>query len=187
MVTVDDRNTARVWDAANGQPLTPSLPHRLTQGEPRDHLFQPPLFSSDSAHLLTADDKSTVWVCDARTGAQAMRYRQAGFILNHAAFSSDGDRILLVGRDSTSYLLDAASGRTILSLDHPREVQAGCLSTDGQRVATSSSMGLIHVRDARTGNDVVSPFRHTDNLTELAFTPEGDRLLSVSLDGTVRI
>jgi WD40 repeat protein len=93
----------------------------------------------------------------------------------------------VVGKWSRSDLLDAATGRTIRFLDHPREVQAGCLSADGKRVATSSTMGLIHVRDAQTGGYIVRPFAHAASLTELAFTPEGDRLLSVSLDGTVRI
>jgi WD40 repeat protein len=186
VVTVTGRHAARVWDAAAGRPLTPPLPHRLTPGNPADRLFQPPLFSPDSAHLLTAD-RQTVRVCDARTGAQAMTPQTVGFGLNHAAFSPDGGRILLVGQNKTSYVLDAASGRTILSLDHPREVQAGCFSPDGRRVATASSMGLIHVRDARTGQDVLTPFRHVATVTGLEFTPAGDRLLSVSLDGTVRL
>jgi WD40 repeat protein len=186
IVTVNGHNSARVWDPAAGQPLTPPMPHRLTPGDPADRLVQPPLFSPDSARLLTADDR-TVQVCDARTGAPVMPRRPVGFVVNHAAFSSDGGQILLVGKSSTSKLLDAASGRTIRVLRHPREVQAGCLSADGKRVATSSSAGLIHVRDAQTGKYVVNPFPHAANLTELAFTAEGDRLVSVSLDGTVRI
>ncbi len=186
IVTVDGHNAARVWDAEAGTPLTPPIPHRLTPGSPSDFLRQPPLFSPDSARLLTAYDR-TVEVRDARTGAQAGPRRTVDFVLNHAALSSDGSRILLVGKWSRSELLDAASGRTIRVLDHPREVQAGCLSADGKRVATSSSAGLIHVRDAQTGEYVVRPFAHAAGLTELAFTPEGDRLLSVSLDGTVRI
>jgi eukaryotic-like serine/threonine-protein kinase len=186
IVTVDGHNTARVWDAVAGRQPTRALPHRLTPGTPSEYRYQPPLFSPDSARLLTAHDR-TVEVCDARTGAEAMPRRTVDFAINHAALSSDGRRILLVGKWSRSDLLDAASGRTIRSFDHPREVQAGCLSVDGKRVATSSSMGLIHVRDAQTRAYVVRPFAHAASLTELAFTPEGDRLLSVSLDGTVRI
>src|SRR5262249_30279900 len=129
----------------------------------------------------------TVEVCDARTGAQAVPRRKVDFVLNHAALSSDGGRILLVGKWSRSDLLDAASGRTIRFFDHPREVQAGCLSPDGKRVATSSSNGLIHVRNVQTSGYIVRPFAHAASLTALAFTPEGDRLLSASLDGTVRL
>jgi WD40 repeat protein len=186
IVTVDGHNAARVWDAAAGRPLTPPMPHRLTPGSPTDFLFQPPFFSPDSARLLTADERS-VQVLDARTGAQAVPRRKFDFVLNHAALSSDGGRILVVGKWSWSDLLDAASGRTIRSFDHPREVQAGCLSADGKRVATSSTLGVIHVRDAQTGDYIVRPFAHAASLTQLTFTPDGDRLLSVSLDGTVRI
>src|SRR5262249_55149399 len=157
--TVDGHNTARVWDVAAGRPLTPPMPHQLTPGSPGDFLYQPPLFSPDSARLLTAHDR-TVDVCDARAGDQAMPLRKADFVLNHAAWSPDGGRILVVGKWSRSDLLDAASGRTIRSFDHPREVQAGCLSADGKRVATSSSMGLIHVRDVQTGRYIVRPFAH---------------------------
>ncbi len=102
VVTVDGRDRARVWDAADGRPLTPSLPHRLTPGNPADRLVQPPLFSPDGARLLTADNKTTVRICDARTGAQAMPPLELGFVLNRAAFSPDGRRILLVGKNSTS-------------------------------------------------------------------------------------
>jgi WD40 repeat protein len=191
VVTVDGRDEARVWDAADRRPLGPPLPHRLATGTPTDRLSQPPLFSPDGARLLTvdppSDDETTVRVSDARTGAPAMPPRTVDFVLNRAAFSPDGGRILLVGKNSRSHLIDAATGRTILALDHPREVQAGCFGADGRRVATSSSMGLIHIRDAQTGQDAAPPFGYAENLIELAFTPEGDRLVSVSLDGTVRI
>jgi WD40 repeat protein len=186
VVTVDGHNKARVWDAMAGRPLTPPIPHRLTPGNPREFLYQPPLFSPDSARLLTADGR-TVQVCDARKGARPLMRRKVDFVLNHAALSSDGGRILVVGKWSRSDLLDATSGRTVCSFDHPREVQAGCLSADGKRVATSSTNGLIHVRDVQTGVYVVRPFAHAAGLTELALTPKGDRLLSVSLDGTMRI
>jgi WD40 repeat protein/tRNA A-37 threonylcarbamoyl transferase component Bud32 len=186
LVTVDGNSTARVWDPANGNPLTPPLAHRLAPGNPKDRLFQPPLFSPNSARLLTAVDR-TVRVCNANTGGRAISLQTGGFGLNRAAFSPDGSRILVVGQSERSLILDAANGRRIVYLDHPREVQAGCWRADGQRVATASSKGLIHVRDARTGKEVVTPFRHVATVTELAFTPAGDRLLSVSLDGTVRI
>jgi WD40 repeat protein len=186
IATVDGRDTARVWDAAAGRQLTRALPHRLTPGSSGVFGYQPPLFSPDSARLLTVHDH-TVDVCDARTGTQAGPLLTVDFVINQAASSSDGRRILVVGKWSRSDLLDAVSGRTIRSFDHPREVQAGCLTADGERVATSSTMGLIHVRDAQTGTYVVRPFSHAASLTKLAFTPEGDRLLSVSLDGTVRI
>ncbi len=72
IVTVEGHNTAHVWDAAAGRPLTPPLPHRLTPGSPCEFLYQPPLFSPDSARLLTADDR-TVEVCYARTGPRPCR------------------------------------------------------------------------------------------------------------------
>jgi WD40 repeat protein len=179
-------NAARVWDTADAKPLTPPLPHRLTPGNPVDRLFQPPLFSPDSSRLLTSDAQ-TIRVCNARTGAQAMPPFKSPYGLNRVAFSADGSRILLLGHSSSSLILDAATARPNLTLYHPREVQVGCFSPDGKLVATTSSKGLIHVRDAKTGKDVVPPFRHAANVTDLAFTAAGDRLLSVSLDGTVRI
>jgi WD40 repeat protein/tRNA A-37 threonylcarbamoyl transferase component Bud32 len=184
LAMVDDSNRATVWDVANGQPLA-QLPHRLAPGNPLDHLFQPPLFSPDGARLLTAVGEIAL-VCDLQTRGKVTPL-PVGFNLNRAAFSPDGNRILVVGQSKTSLILDAANGQSILPLDHPREVQAGCWSPDGQRVATSSSTGLIHVWDARTGQHDVLPFRHAVTVTELAFTPAGDRLVSASLDGTVRL
>jgi WD40 repeat protein len=187
VATVDGLRMARVWDAEKVQPLTPSLPHRVSPGNPADCLFQPPLFSPEGARILTAGDDSGIRVSDARTGAPAGPPLRVDFGVNHVAISSDGATILVVGQNRTSLLLDATGAGNHRRLAHPREVQAGCLSADGHRVATSSSTGLIHLRDARTLEDLVRPFRHASTVTDLTFTPEGNRLVAVSLDGTVRI
>ena len=59
----------------------------------------------------------------------------------------------MVGKWSRSDLLDAASGRTIRFLDHPREVQAAGVFECGWKAGghIQQQSGLIHVRDAQTG------------------------------------
>ena len=185
VVTVDGQEQARVWDATTGQPRTPTFAHRLTPGAPADRLFQPPLFSPDSTRLLTMDGQ-TLRLNHAITGVPALPGLAVGSV-NQVVFSADGSRILVILRAITSRVYETASGRVLLSLEHPREVQSGSLSADGRYVATSSSTGLIHVRDAQTGKDIITPFRHVSTVTSLAFTPEGNQLVSVSLDGTVRL
>jgi WD40 repeat protein len=86
MVTASADETARVWDAATGQPLTPPMRHdgRLVHAE----------FSPDGRRVITAsmDESARVW--DAATGEPGTPLLRHRDNLWHAAFSSDGRRVV---------------------------------------------------------------------------------------------
>jgi hypothetical protein len=60
ILTASDDNTARLWDAATGQPVAEPLRH---EGGIRSAVF-----SSDGARILTASDDETARLWDAATG-----------------------------------------------------------------------------------------------------------------------
>ncbi len=184
IATADASGTARVWSTADGHPLTPPLRQVQAQYNPQNHTYQGPLFSPDGTRLLTLDER-TVHVCEARTGARTMPPYTMAAAITRVAFSPEGTRILLIGKMNGVIILDALKGVPLLHFDTPSENQVGCFSPDGERVAISSQ-GLIQVRDARTGEQVVTPLQHR-TLTELSFNPAGDRLLAAGRDGTARL
>ena len=60
MVTASADNTARVWDARSGQPLTEPLQH---EGSVHSASFSP-----DGTRVVTASSDNTARVWDARSG-----------------------------------------------------------------------------------------------------------------------
>ena len=65
VVTASADETARVWNAATGQPVTPSLAHSGTVTHAS--------FSPDGKRLVTASADETARVWDAATGARSCR------------------------------------------------------------------------------------------------------------------
>ena len=67
-----------------------------------------------------------------------------------------------------------------------RRSPRGCLSPDGQVLATSSSDRTARLWSTATG-DRLATFRHDDMVTGVAFSASGEHLLTSSLDRTARV
>jgi WD40 repeat protein len=67
----------------------------------------------------------------------------------------------------------------------------GIFSPDGKQLAalslSTASGNAVKLWDANTGQELLTMAGHTDWLAGLAFSPDGKRLASTSLDGTVRV
>ena len=96
IATASEDGTARVWDAATGNAVTPPL----MVGHPVVHVE----FSPDGRRVVTADDDGTARVWDAATGrAVCSPMRHAGPLVT-AQFTTDGDHVFTAGRDGTARL-----------------------------------------------------------------------------------
>ena len=103
------------------------------------------------------------------------------------AFSPDGER------------LASGSFRTVSIWRHPHNVRiaelaaadadVACMavSPDGAVAAIGETGGTIHLDDVATGKRLRTLTGHGESVSALAFNAAGDRLLSGSLDRTVRI
>ena len=105
--------TARLWDAATGQPIGPTLTH---QGHVTGRGVQPRRQDG-----LTGSCDGTVRLWDAASGrpirASRDRIRARS---SSVAFSPDGKTLITGSWDKTARLWDAATGRPIgPTLDHP--------------------------------------------------------------------
>lgn len=98
--------------------------------------------------------------------------------------------------DNTMLAIRAGSGVQLFSLETMREesflqapqnVLSAALSPDGQTIAWSledNTIQLIQVPSGRLMNTLEG---HTDIVSKLRFSPSGDKLLSASHDGSVRV
>ena len=96
IVTASEDHMARLWDAADGKPLTPPLRHEgaVTFAE----------FSRDGRRFLTAGADRTARVWDAATGKPLCApIRCAGYVVA-AHFGRDSDHIFTASRDGTARL-----------------------------------------------------------------------------------
>ena len=82
VVTASADNTARVWDAATGEPVGKPLTHQ--------DWVRHAAFSPDGRQVVTASDDNTARVWDAATGEPVGKPLTHQGMVRHAAFSPDG-------------------------------------------------------------------------------------------------
>ncbi len=166
-------------------------------------------FSPDGKRIVSGGADNTVRLWDAATG-QPVGQPLTGHTesVSSVAFSPDGKRIVSGSEDSTVRLWDADTGQPVGQpmIGHAGPVQVAgmgdqtvtsvAFSPDGRRIVSGnrdvnfSLFGDTTVRlwDADTGQPVGQPMTgHTDRVTSVAFSPDGNFLVSGSFDDTVRL
>ena len=107
-------------------------------------------------------------------------------LVNHCAFSSDGRLIVSASSDYSARIWDVPSLRLKASLiGHNDDVDMAAFSPDDKLVATCALDRTIRIFDL-AGRCLKVLRGHTGNIISLAWAHEGDRLVSSSVDGTVR-
>jgi serine/threonine protein kinase len=92
IVTASGDGTARLWDAASGQPITPPLKHNgLVRAS----------FSPDGRRVITASLDKTARLWDAATGQPVNPPMKHDGPVWHAEFSPDGRRVITASWDGT--------------------------------------------------------------------------------------
>jgi WD40 repeat protein len=121
-------------------------------------------------------------------------------LVNRLLFTPDGKQLISVSSDKTIRVWDVARGATARVLRPPigkgkeGELMAAALSPDGKTLA----VGGVAVGNGRLGHPIYlidlaagrierTLLGHRNNVTGLAFSPDGKRLASTSSDRTVRI
>ncbi|MEP7120303.1 MAG: protein kinase [Byssovorax sp.] len=144
-------------------------------------------FSRDGARLVSASADHTIRIWDVAAGAsQILRGHDAAVL--SAELSPDGKRVASGGIDHTLRLWDLATGES-------QRVDAGgagirqiVFSSDGKRLFTCD----IYEASVRTWDTQPlaprPPLRgHLDVAQQIALSPDERRLVSASVDGTVRL
>jgi WD40 repeat protein len=187
--------TVRVWDASTGQPI----------GEPlKGHTGEviSVAFSSDGRRIVSGGDyqDKTVRVWDADSG-QPIGAPLTGHThgVLSVAFSPDGTRIVSCSDDQTVRVWDANSGQQIGAplTGHNAAVYGVAFSPDGKRIVSGSRDTTVRVWDAGSGQQIGEPLKpigqgepslfKNNDVNDVAFSPDGKRIVSGSDDRTVRV
>jgi WD40 repeat protein len=185
------QNTARIWEVGTWREVC-----ALTAQE----IISTGLdFSRDGRWLVTGggykDKTARIW--DVATCRPIHTLIGHTHRIDAASFSPDGRLVATGSLDRTIRLWETAKGQQVLSLTVPKSnlegavptgVQVLCFSPDGKRLATGSwGQSEPKIWDVATGKELLTLKGHFSGIHSLAFTHNGEWLLSGSSDHTVRV
>ena len=127
-----------------------------------------------------------IW--DAATGKEIATLSGHENIVQSAAFSPDGRRIVTASWDRTARIWDAATAKEIVSLrGHDANVMSAAFSFDGLRIVTASWDGTARIWDAETGAEIADLRGHNALVQSAAFSHDQTRVVTGAFDFTARV
>jgi WD40 repeat protein len=165
-------------------PLSAARPHLIARmNQPTEGIIA--RFSGDGRRIIYGDGTSAPTVHDLRTGRE-VRLRGAP-AYNDARLSSDGRQAAVVTADGRVLVWKVSRPGTIARrlVGHLGDIDTFDWAPDG-RIVTAGADRTVRVWGARSTPLAVLT-GHTDEVDTVAFAAGGRRILSTSLDGTVRL
>jgi WD40 repeat protein/serine/threonine protein kinase len=186
----------KLWDLTTGK-------HLRTFFEGHQNNITTVVFSPDGKYLAAAscgarrenEPPGAVKLWDVATGREIWTLQSQGHVAPpdapRLAFSPDGKHLACAGWDERIIILDAASGRTVLTLEgHTGQAVDVAFSPDGRRLASTSADNTVSLWDAVSGQELLILRGRGDGEprggTAVAFSPDGKRLACAGA-GTIRI
>jgi WD40 repeat protein/serine/threonine protein kinase len=142
---------------------------------------------------LVDDNDGPVELWDVATGQHLLTLGGHTSQVFSLAFSRDGRRLAAAAAKGVT-IWDTTTGETLLTLRGPTRIGRAVLlecrgvafGPDGERLATASEEGIT-VWNATTGEELLTLDGHPRDVKSLAFSSDGQRLLSAGVDGTVKV
>src|SRR5262249_41120624 len=133
-------------------------------------------FSPDGRQLVTAggrpgsDNKARVW--DAGTGKLLATLDHRSWV-SHAAFSTDGGRVLTVCFDRTVRVWDTAGKPLTPRLQHGSLIWHADFAADGRQAVVACLDGLVRTWELTGAPPNALGLRHDGRVDRAAFSPDG--------------
>lgn len=188
-VTASDDGTARVWDPQSGK--------MVLQLKGHTDRVRSAAFSPDGRRIVTASADRTARIWDATSGQLLQELKGHDQAVLSAAFSHDGQQVVTGGEDNRGLVWDISGvdAKLRASLDgHAASVVAVAFAPSGSRVVTASQDGTAILWDPTPpqthegptqGTEIMTLRGHTQALTAVRFSPDGQSLVTSSQDGTL--
>jgi len=180
ILSASQDRTARIWDANSGLPKGPSFSHSTP--------VMLAVFGGDGRHAATASMDGVVTVWDSLSGQRIISFPKADGPPAWIGFSPGGE-VLATAFGNQMLLWDWREARLALPpLEHDGKVWTGDFSSDGRLLAVGSrAKGAVLVWSAEDGKPVSPVLRHYREVNSVRFSPNGQSLLTASVDGTARV
>jgi WD40 repeat protein len=182
LATLAPDNTVKVREAATGQEL-------LSLGGP-PHSVTKVVFSPDGRLLASAGKDKRVNLWDATTGQQVCTLAGDADAFGLMAISPDHQRFASADHTGVVKVWDVRTGQVThtFSRSAANLICNVTFSPAGERLATVGVNGkTVNIWDLQTRQVILTLRGHGSYVTEVAFSPDGRRLASACLDGTVKV
>ncbi len=173
VLTASRDKTAKIWDAATGEPLV-SL-------EGHTHAVRMASFDRTGTRVVTASYGETAQLWDVASGRRLESLEGHTNAVHSASFDPTGTRVVTASYDKTARVWHAATGKLLALFDgHTDHVNAASFSPDGALVLTASEDGAAKIWEATTGKLVASLEGHEDRVDSASFSPDGERVVTIA-------
>jgi WD40 repeat protein len=168
--------TVAVWDARTHAEVA-----RLEQKGSVQWLALAP-----AGDVLAVALTGTAWLWDTAGGTKRGEVAGLGSSTSDLAFTSDGARLALTNRDRSVRVVDVATLAELWRVDHESEPSAVAFSPDDAWLAYSLG-GEVHLVDTATWRAGARIVGGENTLNRLAWSPDGTRLVTTSMDGSFAV
>jgi WD40 repeat protein len=170
----------KVWDAVSGEELWTFAGHT---GEVNALAYSP-----DGFYIASGSSDRTVRIWDVAGGAPRTFRGHASAVVS-VAYGHNGSRLASGSADGTIKIWDVESGDVLETISgYSSHIKSGlAYSPNGLFLAAAMDNHTILIADAEGGGRPRVLRGHTGEIYDLAYSPNGQRLVSASLDGTTRI
>ena len=180
-----DPLTANLWDVNTGK-LIYKFEHSKSVKAAR--------FSGDGEKIITSSTDNTVKIWRVLTGTLLADLKGHTDEVMNVSFSDDGKLALTVSKDKTAKIWNADNGILITTIKEKYALSLGCFSPDSKTIVTvpdypeiTLGKGSMKAWDAQTGRLLFEFKKHKNEITDILFIDNGDKLLSASYDATAII
>jgi len=148
--------------------------------------------SPDRSTLATASEDSTVKLWSMTSGQLLRTLEGHSARVDAVAFSHDGKLLASGGGDNSTRIWNVKSGRQLRQLpgggNEGSLVRGVAFSPKGNRLATVNDGSTeVKIWDVPTGREVSSFQGHTSSVFAVAYSPDGSKIATTSLDKTARL
>ncbi len=143
--------------------------------------------------LATASLDGTGALWDGKSGQRVARLEHNALGTFRIKFNKPTDRILTTthfetyAEEDAAGLWDAADGRRIAWLRHSGMVYTAYFDSDGARIVTAGTDGVVRIWNAANGQPLLELPKLGERARSARFSADGKHVLSTCHDGSVRI
>jgi WD40 repeat protein len=169
----------------------------LSQGQHPRHLFRKPFtscfarVSPNGREVLAYDPKeSEAALFDLGSGQQLVSFKGSVFDAWRVTEGPEGPQAVRLGQDGHIDLFDVRSGLRTASLEQEHlgpQRPSIVIALKGDRLITDGGDSKASVWDARSGQRLFELTGHTDDIWDMAASPDGAQILTCGKDGTARL
>ncbi|MCE7937374.1 hypothetical protein DCC79_05805 [bacterium] len=173
--------SVRVWDVATGAQLQVLNGHSAW--------VYGVAFSPDGRYAVSAAGDKAVVVWDLESGAELKRLIGHTNGVYAVAVTPDGKRVVSVSvqPEATLRVWDFETGASLSAFKQPEGIRSLALDASGATALLGLQNGDIVRSDLATGLEIARYTGHTDDVYQVALSPDGRAFASASGDGTVRV